>query len=259
MIWPGLAIAADGLLGARITTSHRHHLMLVRDDAVLETDSGVIRLSRGDLAFRPGCRQVSARWKGPAPRRVDVWISRALWPDIEAALPDARPWYRLTDSLIASLVDQLARVAHRRARGDDRIVVGSADLLGARLVEVVPAASPNAVGQAALSAAVLREVCEHIDDQLAQPLAVPELARLANLSESHFTRSFKAATGESPKKYIRRRRIELAQDLLRNSDLPLVDVALETGFGSQSCFTATFSELVGQSPGRFRERARRSS
>jgi AraC-like DNA-binding protein len=79
-----------------------------------------------------------------------------------------------------------------------------------------------------------------------------EIARECALSVSHFARSFKETFGISTHQWLIRRRIENAQELLRQTTTPIVDIAMQSGFGDQAAFTRTFSQVVGVSPGRWR-------
>lgn len=102
-----------------------------------------------------------------------------------------------------------------------------------------------------------RAVCEYIEASLDGDLSIAALAKVAGLSESHFATLFRQATGFSPHQYVTRRRVERAQQLLENADVPLVEVAHRCGFVSQSQFTTLFRRFAGLTPGRFRERVSR--
>lgn len=91
-----------------------------------------------------------------------------------------------------------------------------------------------------------------MDRHYAEPLDVPGLARIAHLSASQFGRTFKDVFGETPYRYLQRRRIERAMSLLRQTDLPVTDVAREVGFESLGSFSATFGRVVGRPPSEFR-------
>ncbi len=101
----------------------------------------------------------------------------------------------------------------------------------------------------------LLRVRDLVDRAYAAPLDVPALARSAHVSESHFSRSFKAAFGETPHRYLLTRRIERAKALLRDGELPVTEVCLAVGFTSLGSFSATFTRLVGESPTAYRARA----
>jgi AraC-like DNA-binding protein len=94
-----------------------------------------------------------------------------------------------------------------------------------------------------------------MDRTYAQPLDVPTLARLTHVSEAHFIRSFRAAFGETPHRYLQRRRVERAMFLLRETDRSVTEICLDVGFTSLGTFSRTFSDIVGESPTAYRKRA----
>ncbi|MGH3762319.1 helix-turn-helix transcriptional regulator [Actinophytocola sp.] len=94
-----------------------------------------------------------------------------------------------------------------------------------------------------------------MDREYAKPLDVPELARVALMSPGHFSRSFRAAFGETPYSYLMTRRIERAKALLRRGDLTVTDVCFAVGCTSLGSFSSRFTELVGESPSAYRGRS----
>ena len=85
---------------------------------------------------------------------------------------------------------------------------------------------------------------------------VGRLARVSGVSEAHFARSFKQAFGVPPHRYLLTRRIERATALLRDTDMPITDIAFQTGWESLGTFGRTFRDVTGENPGTIRERAR---
>jgi AraC family transcriptional regulator len=83
-----------------------------------------------------------------------------------------------------------------------------------------------------------------------------ELAGVAGMSVYHFTRVFRMTTGETPHAFTLRLRIERAEHQLRHGELGLAEIALATGFASQSHFTAQFKRARGVTPGAFRRQYR---
>lgn len=94
-----------------------------------------------------------------------------------------------------------------------------------------------------------------IDRDFAEALDVAALARIAHVSPSHFIRSFRRTFGETPHRYLQRRRIERAMSLLRSTGLGVTEVALAVGFTSHGTFSRTFREIVGDSPSGYRRSA----
>src|SRR5579871_4361934 len=93
-----------------------------------------------------------------------------------------------------------------------------------------------------------------MDRTYAQPLDVASLAEIACLSEAHFIRSFRATFGETPHRYLQRRRVERAMFLLRATDRSVTDICLDVGFNSLGTFSRTFRDIVRESPTAFRQR-----
>jgi transcriptional regulator GlxA family with amidase domain len=92
-----------------------------------------------------------------------------------------------------------------------------------------------------------------MDRGYAGPLDIPALARIAHVSPAHFTRTFRAAFGETPHRYLQRRRVERAMFLLRETDSSVTDICFRVGFGSTGTFSRTFRDIVGRSPRTYRK------
>ena len=91
-----------------------------------------------------------------------------------------------------------------------------------------------------------------MDRTYAHSLDIPTLARIAHVSDAHFIRTFRATFGETPHRYLQRRRIERAMFLLRTTDRSVTDVCFDVGFGSLGTFSRTFRDVVGLSPSEYR-------
>jgi len=101
----------------------------------------------------------------------------------------------------------------------------------------------------------LRQARDQMDRDYAKPLDVPALARTALMSPGHFSRSFRAAYGETPYSHLMTRRIERAKALLRRGDLSVTEVCFEVGCTSLGSFSSRFTELVGETPSAYRARS----
>ena len=93
-----------------------------------------------------------------------------------------------------------------------------------------------------------------MDRAYARPLDVAALARIAHVSPDHFIRSFRATFGETPHRYLQRRRLERAMHLLRATRRSVTDICVDVGFSSLGSFSRTFSAVVGESPSAYRLR-----
>ena len=92
-----------------------------------------------------------------------------------------------------------------------------------------------------------------MDRTYAEPLDIAALAAVALTSEAHFIRTFRATFGETPHRYLQRRRVERAMYLLRRTDRDVTQVCLDVGFSSLGTFSRTFREIVGESPTHYRQ------
>jgi AraC-like DNA-binding protein len=94
-----------------------------------------------------------------------------------------------------------------------------------------------------------------MDRDYAKPLDIPALARIAYVSEAHFIRTFRATFGETPHRYLQRRRVERAMFLLRETESSVSEICLDVGFTSLGTFGRTFRSIVGESPTTYRRQA----
>jgi AraC family transcriptional regulator len=167
----------------------------------------------------------------------------------------------------SSIVAQLVEAACKARDGDHeatRLHIAHAVTLlqgphspgsGAR---PVPSKEEGRYSPAAPPAWRLRRAIAYIDANLSTTIRIPKLAALAGLSVSHFSRAFKRTFGESPRAYVRRRRIEFAQGLMLTTSEPLCSIAVGCGMCDQPHFTRTFHRVVGEPPGSWR-RTRRAA
>ena len=91
-----------------------------------------------------------------------------------------------------------------------------------------------------------------MDRAYAEPLDVRAVAAVAHVSEAHFIRSFRAAFGETPHRYLQRRRVERSMFLLRETDRSVTDICFDVGFMSLGTFSRTFREIIGETPSSYR-------
>ncbi|MBA2282853.1 MAG: helix-turn-helix transcriptional regulator [Acidimicrobiia bacterium] len=100
----------------------------------------------------------------------------------------------------------------------------------------------------------LRRARDLADRHYGEPLDLDALAGAAHVSKYHFARCFAETYGEPPMRYLSRRRIERAQDLLRSANLTVSEICMLVGFSSLGSFSARFREVVGESPTQYRDR-----
>ena len=95
---------------------------------------------------------------------------------------------------------------------------------------------------------------DRMDAASSEEWPVSRLASVSGVSEAHFARSFKDAFGIPPHRYLLTRRIEQAKTLLRDTELPIIEIAFQTGWQSLGTFGRTFRDITGESPSELRER-----
>ncbi len=98
----------------------------------------------------------------------------------------------------------------------------------------------------------VRRVLEHIEANLDATLRNKDLATVVRLSAFHFNVAFRGSVGESPHRYIMRRRVARAQKLMLSTHKTLSDIAAECGLADQAHMTRLFRKLVGESPAAWR-------
>ncbi|MGH2408627.1 MAG: helix-turn-helix transcriptional regulator [Candidatus Limnocylindrales bacterium] len=91
-----------------------------------------------------------------------------------------------------------------------------------------------------------------MDRAYAEPIDVRAVAAVAYVSAAHFSRSFRAVFGETPHRYLQRRRVERSMFLLRETDRSVTDICLDVGFNSLGTFSRMFREIVGETPSGYR-------
>ena len=166
-----------------------------------------------------------------------------------------RPGIGVHDPLLAQLGRYLARAFEMGASTDSLYADALAHALGAHLVEhysdrpaVTQARAPDA-----LSWRQLEQVYDYIECNLHQPLTVTELAKIAGVSPTHFTRLFRGQTGEPPYRYVRKRRLDWAERLIVGTRLSLAAIAAAVGFSDQSHLNRVMRAERGLTPGQVRD------
>ncbi len=142
-----------------------------------------------------------------------------------------------------------------------RMLVEAAGLtLAARLVHkysnlALPYAARSRSSYA-LDGRRLRRVLEFVEANLEIDISVEDLAAVACLSQFHFSRAFRRATGKTPHRFVSDRRLEKAKEMLVRGEPPVAEVALICNFSSQASFTRAFTRAIGLPPGEYRRRSR---
>ena len=160
------------------------------------------------------------------------------------------------DPLLAEIAYAISSELQHQTSAGRLLADTLATSLAARLVQAHFGPSAPQVtrpaGRNALDRRRLARVLDHIEANLEGDLTIDRLASIACLSQFHFARAFKAAIGQSPHRYVSRKRLERAKALLTADDRSLVDIALTLNFSCQANFTRAFRQATGQTPGQYR-------
>jgi AraC family transcriptional regulator len=168
---------------------------------------------------------------------------------------------------LSSVAEQLIEAAGKARKGDHEATtahIAHAMALLRRILgpESIAPHSPSGASapgvRGGLPAWAARKVIAHVEANLSRRIPIGELARLLGLSASHFCRVFKCTLGASPRDYVLRRRIQMAQELMLTTPEPLSSIAARCGMCDQQHFTRSFHRLVGETPHSWR-RSRRAS
>lgn len=191
------------------------------------------------------------------------WLQVSIQPHhlaaaAERASRDGRAWtvqcsVPIADPGIAAVCHEMRRLVLAGPDCESGYLGALADALVARLVALSQHLDDLPSSSESLSPYKLRMAMRLIEELLDQDCSVERLAETVGLSRAHFSRAFKKSTGETPARFIMRRRVVKARELLSDNTLSLAEIAHLTGFSSQAHFTAAFKSDIQVTPGRYRE------
>jgi AraC family transcriptional regulator len=207
-----------------------------------------------DLILRPASspsREVRWRSLTPTPTRtLHLRLAQDLLPSGRQPLTE-RPPFR--DSLLAEIGFAVWRELEQGSPSGRLYAETAAQMLAAHLLRHHaggPAGRESA--PRGLTPRQVKRVAEFVLAHLDRDVSLQALAGQTGLSPSHFARSFRRTVGESPHQFVLRQRVERAQRLLEETDLPLAQVAMESGFAHQSHLTRVFGHRLGLTPAAYR-------
>ncbi len=238
---------------------HVHHRPLLQDGAawIGGRQSTLPPAPRGalymfDLESAP-CRHIREPFEFSR-----FYITRATLDEISYANRLSRvtdlqiPEFGHSDAVILGLAQALvARASLYGPETDSLFVDWIALALHAHIVRTYGKTSTS-ISRGGLTPRRLKTVSEWMIDRLAEPIAIPSVAAQIQMSPGHFARAFRETTGEPPHKWLTQRRLDRAKELLRNSDLPIVEIAHRCGFTDQSHMTRVFVRSEKLPPGAWR-------
>ncbi|MEM9796592.1 MAG: AraC family transcriptional regulator [Pseudomonadota bacterium] len=153
---------------------------------------------------------------------------------------------------IALLSQMLRRHLFEPTCPNAAFLTATTDLLLAHAIgSTRPSSQPD--DAAAFTNGTLQRILSDIDERLEAGVRIGQLAKDLSLTPSAFTRKFRATVGCTPQRYVIERRIGRARELLRETDVPISEIAYAIGFSSQAHLTSSFKDLLGVTPGRYRQ------
>lgn len=158
------------------------------------------------------------------------------------------------DEVLSILLEQIRAELTRRGEPSALLIQGVAQCIAVHLARhYVDSEAEDMSGRNALPAFKLKRVIGLMEQRLAEPFCLADLAQAIDLSEYHFSRQFKRATGRSPSQYFIQLRMARARQLLMETERSVIDIGLEVGYGSASHFSQIFRREVGVAPSHYRK------
>lgn len=240
-------IGGAGAGSARRPAGQGITLSLVHLDVALAVEAQV--QDEGRSADGASCFRVSAKRLAQASEGADrASAFREFGDPVLRRLSDALAATRAAHDAHSAICADALRLAILARKFSRQTAPGQADIASTPLTREDHACRRVR----SLQQWRLRRVLQFIDEHLGTKITLEELARVAGLSRMHFAAQFRAAVGVRPHEYLLKRRIERAEDLLKQTAMPLVEVALSVGFQTQSHFTTVFKRFAGDTPRQWR-------
>ncbi|KWT81314.1 helix-turn-helix domain-containing protein (plasmid) [Agrobacterium radiobacter] len=201
------------------------------------------------------------RWRaiGDAPFQVmHLYLSVPLFERVAhdilgcAAPPELRDISGGKDTQLSHLLALVHQELTAEGMGSQLFIQGLAQSLAVHLIRNYASGEAAEDRQNALSGFKLRRAVAYLEEHLAEPFNLAQLAETVGMSEFHFSRLFKKATGLSPSRYFIRQRVARAQLLLQETDTSIIEIGMSVGYSSPSHFAQVFRRESGLPPSHYR-------
>jgi AraC family transcriptional regulator len=226
-------------------------------------DKAIIEPRR--VSLTPG--QASVRWQHSGnPEILQIYLRQSIYQSavhelfgVDSTAADIVPRFAIVDPLLEQLAIAVAD-ALRQGTEDGIYIDSIAQMMAVHLARQhstysKPMRIPPAFATSGAPGWKMRRLLDYIEQHLEGDLSLENMAQVAEISPLYLPRAFKGALGQSPHQYVLSRRIERAKKMLRDTSMPVVDVALACGFSSQSHLAHWFTRHVGVSPAVYRKQA----
>lgn len=221
------------------------------------------RVQAGDFFLTSTSEPYEMRWQVLGDGHFEVMHLYLGLPLIEQAALDVfgercapvglRDVSGARDECVTFLLGQLRLELFNEHQPSSLYVHSLAQALAVHLLRCYLDTQSPAKGVSALQTYKLRRVIDTMKNHLAEEFSLPQLAQVAGLSDYHFSRLFKRATGVSPSQYFIRLRMARARHLLLETDLSVIEIGMEVGYSSPSHFSQIFRREVGMTPSAYRQ------
>jgi AraC family transcriptional regulator len=212
------------------------------------------------ICLTPG--EATTRWSHNGnPEILQVYLRQSLYEGAvseiygcDGSAAELVPRFAMLDPLLEQLAIAITNALRDGSAADGLYIDSIAQMMAVHLARnhstrsrPVKVATPKTIAQWKM-----RRLIDFIEEHLEGDLSLEAMAREVGISPLYLARAFKAAIHQSPHQYVLGRRIEKSKELLRNTDMPIVDVALSAGFSSQSHLSHWFLRQVGVPPAAYR-------
>ncbi|MGK7913248.1 MAG: helix-turn-helix domain-containing protein [Synechococcus sp.] len=232
------------------------HYVQVQDG---KTFSGLYR--PGDMLITPANTPLFVRWEGDE-QCLQIQLSTRFLRQVATQTLERdgdrlqlQPDFRVRNSHMEAIANMLLAESQQTSLGSQLYLDSLANALAVNLLRHHATTTPQLPEyDGGLPPRQLQQILDFVDAHLEQELRLETLAQLLDMSQFHFSRLFKQSMGSSPYQYLIRQRVERAKSLLKTSDRPIVDIALECGFNSHSHLSKQFRQVTGITPKAYRAR-----
>jgi AraC family transcriptional regulator len=221
---------------------------------------------KGDIAFLPADAPTRLRLAKDDPHQLLSYSYLVLEPDYLAELAlsngigrplDFIPRFATPDPLLHEIAAALTSAPQIKDPAANLFTETLVNAACARILRAYAKVRYPLSGSPGLTDDRLCAAIDYIHEHIGESLELGSISRTAGLSEFHFARSFKAATGTTPFQFVTRARMELAKQLLYKTRLPIFEIAKRVGYQKPSHFSARFRAVLGCGPDAYRKSSRR--
>ncbi|MFI7102264.1 helix-turn-helix domain-containing protein [Streptomyces sp. NPDC050161] len=217
------------------------------------------RFHAGEALVNPAGWAARPRWQDDVELLLlgidPVWLEKLAAEGGATRPVGLAPRFHFTDPLLGMLLERLVAEYAGPGPADALYAQSLVQAAAAVILRVAGEGGTVPVREGGLPPRRLAEVVDFIHAHLSQRVTLADLAAVAGVSESHFTRVFKASTGQSPHRYVTQRRVAHARRELVRTSRPIAEIAAEAGFADQSHLTRTLRRYEGATPQALRDGA----